>query len=46
MQMKGLSPESQNIVEDDLVRKREVSTTNAVETGEAKVALPGSKATV
>lgn len=46
MQMKGLSPERQNILEDDLMRKREVNTTIAERRGEEMVALTGSETTV
>lgn len=46
MQMKGLSPENENIVEDDLVRKREVSTIISARAGEDKIALSGSETTV
>lgn len=45
-QVKGLSPEKQNIVEDDLLRKREVRTIIAVREGEDMIALTGSETTV
>lgn len=46
MQMKVLSPENENILKDDLMRKREVSTIIAEEAGEEMIALTGSKSTV
>ncbi|MHB9014292.1 MAG: hypothetical protein ACYC49_18935 [Ignavibacteriaceae bacterium] len=46
MQMKVLSPESENILKDDLMRKREVGTIKAVKEGEVMIALAGSKSTV
>ena len=46
MQMKGLSPEKQNILEDDLMRKREVNTIIAETKGEEMIALTGSETTV
>jgi len=45
-QVKGLSPEKQNIVEDDLLRKREVSTIITVIEGEDMIALSGSETIV
>ena len=46
MQMKVLSPENENILKDDLMRKREVGTIIARKEGEAMIALAGSKSTV
>jgi len=45
-QVKGLSPEKQNIIEDDLLRKREVNTIIAEIRGEDIIALSGSETTV
>jgi hypothetical protein len=45
MQMKGLSPEKQNILEDDLMRKREVNTIIAETKGEEMIAPTGSETT-
>ena len=46
MQMKVLSPENENILKDDLMRKREVGTIIAAKEGEAMIALTGSESTV
>ena len=46
MQMKVLSPENENNLKDDLMRKREVGTIITGKEGEVMIALAGSKSTV
>ena len=46
MQMKVLSPDKQNNLKDDLMRKREVGTIVTEKEGEAMIALTGSESTV
>ena len=46
MQMKVLSPENENNLKDDLMRKREVGTIVAEKEGEETIALTGSESTV
>lgn len=46
MQMKVLSPENENNLKDDLMRKREVGTIVTVKEGKVMIALTGSESTV
>ena len=44
--VKVLSPENDNILKDDLMRKREVGTIITAKEGEVMIALTGSESTV